>query len=115
MTRPGWRVRLSDRAATDFAEIIDWTIDEFGTHRANTYIALLMRCLRTLEGGPYVTGTQDRAALQPGLRSIRALRTRHVVLFRAPPDTAGGTITVLRILHDAMDPARHLPQAEDPA
>lgn len=51
--------------------------------------------------------TKAREDIAPGLRLLHAGgRGRHVLLFRPAGDNV---IMVLRILHDAMDLARHIP------
>jgi len=51
-------------------------------------------------------GTSDLGDIGPGLRSLRPHKVRHVLIYRA--DSIGLAIEVVRILHDAMDPTRHL-------
>lgn len=52
--------------------------------------------------------------MAPGIRTLHAARNghkaRHFVVFRV---AEGQILEVLRLLHDSMDLARHLPRAED--
>jgi len=51
--------------------------------------------------------SKAREDIAPGLRSLHVSgRGRHVLFFRPSGDNV---IMVLRILHDAMDVARHFP------
>ena len=104
-----WRVRLSFVAEQDFAEIVGFTVEQFGVRQARIYQSTLTHALGALHAGPSVTGSRARDEIMPGLRSLHVAREgrrgRHFVLFRPGPEQ---TIEVLRILHDAMDLSRHL-------
>ena len=111
MTGQIWSVRLAERAEADLADIAAWTRREFGPRQADGYVTLLLGSLQVLEHGPNAAGTRDRSDLRPGLRTLRPRRARHIFLFSGETSATGGRIEVLRILHTAMDPTRHL----DPA
>lgn len=106
-----WRVRLSAAAELDFLAIVRWTDANFGPRQATSYRATLVAALAALEEGPEVTGSMPRDEIQKGLRTLhvsrRGLRGRHFVLYQA---RVAGTIEIVRILHDAMDLARHVPE-----
>ena len=107
MTGRGWTVRLTDTAAADFDNILRWTADHFGAGQAASYGKLLAASLSRLERGPAIAGARQRDEIGAGLRTLHVgRRGRHIILFRigSVPDR---TIDVLRILHDAMDLARH--------
>lgn len=78
------------------------------------YRQTLVTALRALGAGPDTLGARGRDEIAPNLRSLHVARLgrrgRHVILFRA---TDMGEIQVVRILHDAMDLARHVPEAPD--
>ncbi len=108
MTRRNWTVRLSDTAEADYDEILRWTTRRFGALQAASYGDLLAVALARLECGPTIAGARQRDEIGAGLRTLHVgRRGRHIVLFRvgSEPDR---TIDVLRILHDAMDLARHV-------
>lgn len=61
-------------------------------------------------------GSKDQGNLVPGMRSFpvalaagRRGASPHV-LFHVPDDPPGGSILVVRVLHQAMDPRAHLPE-----
>jgi toxin ParE1/3/4 len=109
VTRRNWTVRLSDTAATDYDDILRWTARRFGATQAAAYGGLLAAALARLERGPAIAGVRQRDEIGADLRTLHVgHRGRHNILFRigSEPDR---TIDVLRILHDAMDLARHVP------
>lgn len=113
MSRQRWRVRLAAAAERDVLGIVLWTAEHFGAEQARRYRATIFAALRDLDDGPNVTGTQDRAELGHNLRSLHvARRGRHVILFTTVDDAR---IEIVRILHDSMDLARHLPTVGDEA
>ena len=111
---PAWRVLLSAAVTKDLATILQWTAERFGSGQAWACQANLESAIRALGAGPLVPGARDRSEIGPGLRTLHVARHgrrgRHLILFRAGPEH---TIEVLRILHDQMDLARHLPDCGD--
>ena len=100
MTRRNWTVRLSDTAEADYDDILRWTEGRFGAAQATA--------LARLERGPATAGARQRDAIGPGVRTLHVgRRGRHVNLFRIGSER-DRTIDVLRVLHDAMDLARHV-------
>ena len=114
MPKPRWKVRLTAAAEDDFRSIVVWTAEHFGFEQALRYRATIFAALRELGDGPDTPGTLDRAELGRKLRSLhvarRGRRGRHVILFAASEDDR---IDIVRILHDSMDFARHLPSQGD--
>lgn len=108
-----WRIRLSAEAETDIDEILNYTSEAFGKDQADRYRSLLLEALTDLTRGPDIPNSRNRDEIRPGLRSLhiarRSRKGRHLVLFRA---SNGQTIDVLRVLHDAMELKRHLPDAD---
>ncbi len=108
MTRRNWTVRLSDTAEADYDDILRWTEGRFGAAQAAAYGDLLATALARLERGPATAGARQRDAIGPGVRTLHVgRRGRHVNLFRIGSER-DRTIDVLRVLHDAMDLARHV-------
>jgi toxin ParE1/3/4 len=112
-TRRQWRVRLSDLADTDFQGILLWTENRFGEEQARIYEEALIAILASLSEGPSTPGARSRPEVGKGLHTLHVAgtrrRARHLVLFRVVGD---GLIEIVRILHDGMDLARHLPTDE---
>ena len=105
-----WSIRLTQTAERDFREIHEWTASRFGTAQAEIYENAMVLTIEALQGGPMVLGIKIRDEIAAGLRSVpvklKRRKGRHFVFFRVS-ETAR-EILVLRILHVAMDPARHV-------
>jgi toxin ParE1/3/4 len=105
-----WKVRLAAQAELDFSEIITWTIENFGERQADIYAETLTLAIEALHGGPQQLGAKARDDIGPGIRTLHVARRgrsgRHFVVFR---ETNYQHIDVLRLLHDNMDLARHIP------
>jgi toxin ParE1/3/4 len=110
-----WRVRLAEQAEQDILGITRWTVENFGARQGEVYAQTLTLAIEALLHGPDVLGAHVREDIGPGIRTLNVARQgrkgRHFVVFRP---TAEQTIDVLRLLHDSMDLARHLPSAHDP-
>jgi toxin ParE1/3/4 len=109
MAKPKWRVRLSDEARLDFANILRWTTKKFGTGQARLYRNTLVTTIGALGGGPDLPGAKLRDDIMPGLRILHVARHgrrgRHFVMYRVSGDLI---IEIARILHDQMDLQRHV-------
>ena len=111
-----WKVRLAAQAELDFSEIITWTLENFGGRQAETYAETLTLAVEALHGGPEQLGAKALDDIGPGIRTLHVARQgrsgRHfvVVVFIEAKDQY---IDVLRLLHDSMDLARHIPPAND--
>ncbi|WP_349321974.1 type II toxin-antitoxin system RelE/ParE family toxin [Asticcacaulis sp. MM231] len=105
-----WRIRLSFEAEADFARILTYTQDTFGGGQARLYQDILTDALESLTEGPDVLGSVERGDILPNLRSLHIARrgksARHFIMYRAKDEPF---IEVLRILHDAMNLAQHIP------
>lgn len=110
MTQKRWRIRLGDEAERDFGRILKYTKDTFGQRQVDVYRATLIEALAALEAGSDVLGSVARDEILPNLRTLhvarRGRRGRHFIMYRP---AQGNVIEVLRILHDQMDLARHIP------
>lgn len=109
-----WRARLSAAAERDFASILEWTAERFGTRQARVYRDTLEAAVRALRNGPDVPDSRQRDDIYPGLYSLHVARNRrrgrHLLLYRTLNED---TIAVVRILHDSMDIGHHLPLRSD--
>jgi toxin ParE1/3/4 len=109
MTRRRWGVNLSAAAELDFANILDWTTDNFGVQQSQIYRGALVQTIKELAAGPDVVGSKALDEIVRGLRTLhiarRGRRGSHFLIYRA---TAERTIEIVRILHDKMDIQRHV-------
>jgi toxin ParE1/3/4 len=109
-----WKVRLAAQAELDFSEIITWTIENFGERQVKTYAETLTLAIEALHDGPDQLGAKARHDIGPGISTFHVARQgrsgRHFVVFHEAKDQC---IDVLRLLHDSMDLARHIPPAKD--
>jgi toxin ParE1/3/4 len=115
--------RLAQAAQTDIVDILTWTHTGFGEAARRRYEALLVTAFRDIAENPERLGSQARPELGEGVRSwhLRSSRDhartdegavrrpRHFIIYRTDGTT---TITIGRILHDAMELERHLPKGE---
>jgi toxin ParE1/3/4 len=105
-----WRVRLSQAAEDDFLAIVAWTATHFGNVQAQKYAEVLTLSITALHKGPNVIGAKTLDNIGQGLKSLHVARMgrkgSHFVVFRAATENI---IDVLRMLHESMDLARHLP------
>ncbi len=110
MTETRWRIRIGNEAEKDFARILKYTKDTFGEGQLDVYRVTLIEALAALEAGADVLGSAARDEILPNLRTLHVARKgrrgRHFILYRA---AQGNVIDVIRILHDQMDLARHIP------
>jgi toxin ParE1/3/4 len=110
-----WRVRLGDAAEADFASILKYTANKFGVKQARIYQTTLTQALAALHAGPDVLGSTARSEILPSLRSLHVARNgrcgRHFIIYRPALEQV---IEVVRILHDAMDLAQHIPPDASP-
>jgi len=110
-----WRPYFSGRAEQDFFDIIAWTTEHFGRSQADTYKNVILSAVQVLEGGPAVVGVKSRDDIRPGLMSLHVAREgrrgRHFLLFRVTSQEER-KIEIIRILHDHMDLAHHIPPTE---
>lgn len=94
------RLELSRRAQTDLNDIRDYSVEHFGSTRAILYLDAIEQAFRRIVELPYI------GVSQPGLSAeSRSLPVgEHRVYYSIEPET----ILVVRVLHKAMDAARHL-------
>jgi toxin ParE1/3/4 len=105
-------VRLAAAAERDFRGILEWTAEQFGEPQVHVYADTIIAALEALASGPEASGRAvPRNDILPGLFSLHIARGgrkgRHLILFRV--DRSRMIVEVLRLLHDSMDLARHLP------
>lgn len=112
------RYRLSAAAQSDILGILAWSHDQFGEPARQRYEALIDTALRDIAAQPDRPGSILRPELGAAVRSwhLRLSRERartetgivrqprHFIIYRPEP----GVLAVSRVLHDAMELARHL-------
>ena len=113
-----FRYRLSEAAQGDIIDVLAWTQERFGELARLRYESLIVAALRDVASAPERPGSlarpelgarvrswhlrQSRAQVEPGVNVVR--RPRHFLVYRYEP----GLVEVGRVLHDAMELARHL-------
>jgi toxin ParE1/3/4 len=111
------RYRLSEAAQGDAIDILAWTQAQFSEAARRRYERLIVAALRDVATQPERPGSIERPELGAGVRSrhlrlsrdhvgagAEVVRTRHFLIYRFEPDL----LVVGRLLHDAMELARHL-------
>jgi len=105
--------RLSPLAEADLTRILAISEDRWGPEGRRRYAALLAAALRCVAKAPARPATRDRAELSPGIRSFHIGHVPgstiknpvHVLYYRA---IATDRIEIVRVLHERMEPSRHL-------
>lgn len=92
--------RFSPRALRDLESVFDYTVARWGVSQALRYTDLIEAACARLAAAPHQS--QDCGAIRPGYR--RHAVEQHMIYFRP---TAYG-IAIIRILHQRMDPVRHI-------
>lgn len=113
------RFRLAEPARSDIAALLRRSEALHGSEARIRYRALLSAAFRRIAADPEGLLTKDRGELAPGIRSFHVRHSRgesrerlvaepvHVVFFRA---AGPGLVEIVRVLHERMEPERHLPQ-----
>lgn len=108
------RYRISRAAQLDLVAILTTSREQWGEPARARYAALLAVAMQTVAADPEVIASKDRSDLSPGLRSfhLRFVRGKrgvrapvHVLYYRA---MRSGVIQILGVLHERMDPERHV-------
>jgi toxin ParE1/3/4 len=94
------QIELTRDAERDLIDIYLFGIEHFGPSQAERYATALHSRIAFIADNP--SAGADYSAVQNGLRRYEHIS--HAVYFRR---TSSG-ILVLRILHGAMDPGRHI-------
>jgi toxin ParE1/3/4 len=113
------RVVLAPSAQRDIREALTWSQERFGKRAAARYRDLLKQAVRDIAADPERPGSQERRDLARGVRTYHLFfsrdrarsdlgvvrKPRHFLVYRR----RGAVIDVVRVLHDARDLERHLP------
>lgn len=116
------RYRLSGPAKADISSILRTSETRYGRDARTRYRGLLTAAIRRIAADPQGRETTDRNELLSGLRSLHVRHGRHesreapvggpvhVIFYRSiEPEL----IEIVRVLHDRMEPGRHLGPVSD--
>ena len=111
------RYRLSPLAEADLAHILATSRRNWGVAGRRRYLAILAAAIRTVAAEPEGPATREREELRSGIRSfhlryaraedseVKVSRPVHVLYYRV---ATPGLIEIVRVLHERMEPSRHL-------
>jgi toxin ParE1/3/4 len=111
------RYRLTKSARGDIDSILRASGERHGRDARARYGALLLAALRRVAADPEGRSTIDRSKLRRGVRSFHIRHSReesreapvanpvHVVFYRV---MGPGVVEIVRVLHDRMEPKRHI-------
>ncbi len=108
--------RLTEAADDDIADVLRETMRQFGPLQREKYAALIERAIEMAAEAPERPGSRRRDDLAAGILSFHveiAARRRgaavHVVYYlRGPLNDGRDGVIVARLLHERMEPLRHL-------
>lgn len=111
------RFRLARPAQVDVTNILAASVARWGVEARHRYASILATAMRAIAAEPDGPLTRVRADLFPGLRSFhvryaaagdpkaKVRQPVHVIYYRV---AGPGVIEILRVLHERMDPSRHV-------
>lgn len=111
------RFRLAAPAQLDLASILATSADRWGIDGQQRYASVLADAMRQVADEPQGPLTKSRTELRSGVRSFherfarraadaaKVKRPVHVLYYRV---AERGVIEIVRVLHERMDPSRHL-------
>ena len=111
------RYRLTRSARGDIGSILRTSEERHGRDGRTRYSALLLIAMRRVAEHPEGRSTSDRSDVRPGIRSFHIRHSRgeshdapvanpvHVIFYRV---IQPGFVEIVRVLHDRMEPSRHL-------
>jgi len=108
--------RLTEAAAQDVVDILRETVRQFGRLQRKSYAELIERAIQMVADNPERPGSRQRDDLANGVRSFHvefAARWRggasHVLYYlRGRLDDGREGVIIARVLHDRMEPLRHM-------
>jgi len=111
------RFRLARPAQLDLGSILATSAERWGTDGQQRYVAALADAMRQVADEPQGPLTKNRTELRSGIRSFHVRHARRAVAsakVRRPVHVLynrvaqHGVIEIVRVLHERMDPSRHL-------
>src|SRR5690554_5291667 len=108
-----WKVILTDAALADLDDILETTLEEFGTLQLKRYTEQIESTIRELEeAGNLAPLLKQRPDIRPGIATYplasKGKASPHHFYLRMEEDTHNRSVIILRILHQRMDPEAHL-------
>jgi toxin ParE1/3/4 len=94
------RLEFTPRARRDIEEIWEYSVDQFGVDKAETYLRDIQRAVMTVTEDPGRGLGCDE--IRPGYRKFSV--GSHILFFKA----SATRLVIVRILHRRMDFNRHL-------
>jgi toxin ParE1/3/4 len=111
------RFRLARPAQTDLANILSTSAERWGPEGQQRYAAVLAAAMRQVAAEPEGPLTRKRPDLRSGIRSFHvryARRSAEAAMVRRPVHVLyyrvaqKDVIEIVRVLHERMEPSRHL-------
>jgi toxin ParE1/3/4 len=111
------RFRLARRARADLTHILATSEHRWGIEARRRYATVLSAAMRKVAADPVGPMTRERTELSSGIRSFHVRHTGsdqpdskvknpvHVLYYRP---IRPGLIEIVRLLHERMEPSRHL-------
>lgn len=108
-----WKVTLTDSALADLDNILENTLEQFGTIQLGRYTDQIQSAIRELEEeGCNAPLLKSRSDIRPGIATYPIARlgktSPHKLYLRIEKAANEPTVVILRILHQRMDPEAHL-------
>jgi toxin ParE1/3/4 len=116
------RFRLSRPAQIDLAHILAASAERWGIEGRRRYAAVLAAAIRKVAVNPESPATHERTELLTGIRSFHVRHARsndtdtkvrkpvHILYYRV---IQPGLIEIVRVLHERMEPSRHIGAGAD--
>ena len=111
------RFRLARPAQSDLADILATSAERWGADGRRRYAMLIAAAMRKAAADPEGPLTRPRSDLDRGLRSLHIRHARrdapdanvrtpmHILYYRI---VRPGLIEIVRVLHERMEPGRHI-------
>lgn len=108
--------RLTEAADADIADILRETMQQFGPVQRGRYAALIEKAIEMVAEEPERPGSRPRDDLAAGVRSFhlelaagrRGAAAHMVYYLRGRLDDGCDGVIIARMLHERMDPLRHM-------
>ncbi len=112
MIKP-WKVILTETALADLEDILETTLEEFGTMQLTRYAEQIESAIRELENaGNNAPLLKRRSDIRSGIATYPLARegkaSPHQFYLRIEKASKEPVIIILRVLHERMDPGVHL-------